>query len=71
MVGSSAGVTSREQEILCMVAVGYNSKAIAERLLISVPTVRKHRENLMRKLGLHTAAAVTAYAITHGLMAHD
>ena len=71
MAGSSAGVTSREQEILRMVAVGYNSKAIAERLLISVPTVRKHRENLMRKLGLHTAAAVTAYAITHGLMARD
>jgi DNA-binding NarL/FixJ family response regulator len=62
-----APVTMRELEILGMVAVGFSSKVIADRLFISVPTVRKHRENLMRKLGLHNAAAVTAYAIANGL----
>ena len=62
-----AQITQREAEILNMVAVGCNSKVIADRLFISVPTVRKHRENLMRKLGLHNTAAVTAYAIAKGL----
>lgn len=65
--GERAQITQRECEILNMVAVGYSSKLIADRLFISVPTVRKHRENLMRKLGLHNAAAVTAYAIANGL----
>jgi DNA-binding NarL/FixJ family response regulator len=60
-------ITHREAEILNMVAVGCSSKLIADRLFISVPTVRKHRENLMRKLGLHNTAAVTAYAIANGL----
>jgi DNA-binding NarL/FixJ family response regulator len=69
--GEAAQVTQRETEILSMVAVGYNSKGIADRLCISVPTVRKHRENLMRKLGLHSTAAVTAYAIAHGLLTRD
>ena len=66
--GEPGMLTQRETEILQLVAVGYSSQAIADRLFISVPTVRKHRENLMRKLGLHNTASVTAYAIAHGLI---
>jgi DNA-binding NarL/FixJ family response regulator len=62
-------ITRRERDIIGMVAVGCGNRLIAERLGISLPTVRKHRENLMRKLGLHNAAEVTAYAIAHGLAA--
>jgi DNA-binding NarL/FixJ family response regulator len=54
-------LTEREREILVLVANG-------ERLHISAQTVRKHRENLRRKLGAHNTAQVTAYAIRAGLI---
>ena len=59
-------ITPREQEILCLIARGLNNEEIAARLFRSVLTVRKHRQNLMDKLGLRNAAEITAYAIKHG-----
>lgn len=64
--GSEAPITPREKEILSLVACGLNNGAIAARLFRSVLTIRKHRQNLMDKLGLHNAAEMTAYAIKHG-----
>lgn len=60
-------LTPREIETLREVARGRGSEQIAAALGISVGTARKHRENMMRKLGLHNAAEVTAYAIKMGL----
>lgn len=60
-------VTPREREILCMIARGLSNDAIAASLCRSQFTVRKHRQNLMDKLGLRNAAEITAYAIKHGL----
>ncbi len=60
-------VTSREREILQLIARGSDSRTIASQLSLSFATVRKHRENLMRKLNLHNAAELTAYAIKRGL----
>jgi DNA-binding NarL/FixJ family response regulator len=51
-----------------MLGEGYQNKAIAELLHISVKTVEKHRANIMSKLDLHNAAALTAYAIEKGLV---
>ncbi|RJP66118.1 MAG: DNA-binding response regulator [Candidatus Abyssobacteria bacterium SURF_17] len=62
-------LTEREREILKMIGEGYMNKNIAEYLCISVKTVAKHRANLMKKLDLHTASALTAYAIGKGLVA--
>ncbi|MER9292417.1 LuxR C-terminal-related transcriptional regulator [Mesorhizobium sp. M0510] len=45
------------------------TRDIAERLGISLPTARKHRENLMGKLNLHNTAELTAYAVRLGLPA--
>ena len=59
-------ITPREQEILAMIARGMNNEAIATQLYRSVLTIRKHRQNLMDKLGLHNADEITAYAIKHG-----
>lgn len=59
-------LTEREREIMQCVASGLRTREIAERLSLSEKTVEKHRSNLMRKLGLRSAAAVTAYAITKG-----
>ncbi|NTU47571.1 MAG: response regulator transcription factor [Syntrophobacteraceae bacterium] len=60
-------LTQREREILKMVAEGYKNKDIAECLCISAKTVEKHGANLMRKLDLHSASALTAFAVEKGL----
>jgi DNA-binding NarL/FixJ family response regulator len=60
-------LTPREVEILREIAAGRGSQQIAAVLGISVGTARKHRENMMKKLGLHNTAEVTAYAIKKGL----
>ncbi|MFJ9532009.1 response regulator [Herbaspirillum sp. NPDC101396] len=62
-----APITAREQEILALIAHGASSSDIADRLHLSVLTVRKHRQNLMGKLSLHNVAEVTAYALRSNL----
>lgn len=61
-------LTQREKEVLKLVGEGYQNKEIAEYLCISVKTVEKHRSNIMEKLNLHNASALTAYAIEKGLV---
>jgi len=62
-------LTQREREILKMIAEGYKNKDIAEYLCISAKTVEKHRANLMKKLDLHSASSLTAFAMEKGLIA--
>ena len=62
-------LTNREREVLRLIAQGYTYKEIARELFISVKTVEKHRSNLMKKLDLHNASMLTAYAIEKGLLA--
>ena len=61
-------LSQREREVLKLIAEGYKNKEIADDLCISLKTVEKHRANLMKKLDLHNAAALTAYAIEQGLV---
>jgi len=61
-------LTQREKEVLKLVGEGYQNKEIADFLFISVKTVEKHRANIMEKLDLHSASALTAYAIEKGLI---
>jgi len=61
-------LSQREREVLKLIAEGYKNKEIADDLCISIKTVEKHRSNLMKKLGLHNAAALTAFAIEKGLI---
>lgn len=58
--------TPREREIMSLVARGLSNREIAELLLISVLTVRTHRQNLMEKFSLRNAAEITAYAVQRG-----
>jgi two-component system NarL family response regulator len=60
-------LTTREREVLQRLADGERSPSIAENMNISLATVEVHRRNLMRKLGLHTVAELTKYAIREGL----
>ncbi|QCI65587.1 response regulator [Phreatobacter stygius] len=66
---SPIALTRRERQILALVAHGATARDMAERLGISPLTARKHRENLMRKLDLHSAAELTAFAVRLGLPA--
>jgi DNA-binding NarL/FixJ family response regulator len=61
-------LTHREREVLKLVAEGHSNRSIAQFLSLSVKTVEKHRANVMRKLDLHNAAMLTAYAIEKGLV---
>lgn len=61
-------LTERELEVLAYVAEGASTQEIAEVLGISPKTVGRHRENLMRALGLHTRTELVKYAIRHGLI---
>lgn len=61
-------LTQREKEVLKLVGEGYQNKYIADYLCISIKTVEKHRANIMEKLDLHNASALTAYAFEKGLV---
>ena len=61
-------MTGRERQILTAIALGQSNKLIARDLGLSVKTVEKHRANLMRKLTLHNAAALTLFALKHGFI---
>ena len=61
-------LSTREREVLKLVAEGYRSREIGEFLCISEKTVEKHRANLMHKLGINNAAALSVFAIEKGLV---
>jgi len=61
-------LTSRERDVLKLIAEGRRNKDIAAYLFVSIKTVEKHRSNLMKKLDLHNASALTSYAIERGLV---
>jgi len=61
-------LTSREMEVLQLIAEGKANKETAAELGISGKTVEKHRENLMQKLDIHDTAGLTRYAISAGII---
>jgi DNA-binding NarL/FixJ family response regulator len=64
----NGGMSSREVEVLQLIAEGLANKQVASELAISIKTVEKHRQNLMRKLGIHDTAGLTRYAISAGII---
>jgi two-component system, NarL family, response regulator NreC len=67
-VQTPSDLTDREQEILTYLAEGANNVEIAQSLVISPKTVARHRENIMRKLNLHSRADLVRYAIRKGII---
>jgi DNA-binding NarL/FixJ family response regulator len=61
-------LTSREMEVLQLIAEGKANKQIAAELGIGIKTVEKHREHLMQKLNIHDTAGLTRYAISAGII---
>jgi DNA-binding NarL/FixJ family response regulator len=63
-----AQLTSREMEVLQLIAEGKANKETADELGIGIKTVEKHREHLMQKLDIHDTAGLTRYAISAGII---
>jgi len=61
-------LTSRESELLQLIAEGQANKQIASELGISIKTVEKHRQHLMEKLNIHEIAGLTRFAISSGII---
>jgi len=64
-------LTSREFEVLQLIAEGQSNKQIASELFINIKTVDKHRQQLMSKLDIHDIAGLTRYAISRGVIECD
>jgi DNA-binding NarL/FixJ family response regulator len=68
MIKKATGLTSRELEVIQLVAEGHANKQVAADLKISIKTVEKHRQHLMDKLNIHDTAGLTRYAIAQGII---
>jgi DNA-binding NarL/FixJ family response regulator len=64
-------LTSREAEVLQLIAEGLPNKQIAGELGISIKTVEKHRQQVMNKLNIHDVAGLTRHAISKGVVNRD
>jgi DNA-binding NarL/FixJ family response regulator len=61
-------LSSREREVLHLIAEGLSAKEVASELKISTKTVEAHRTSLMRKVGVRKATELVRYAVKHGLI---
>jgi two-component system response regulator NreC len=64
-------LTEREREVLQLLAEGYPTKEVADKLCIGVPTVHTHRQHLMQKLNARSIADLVRYAIREGIISTD
>ncbi len=69
--GSALVLSSREREVLQLIAEGKNTKEAAARLNLSAKTIEAHRKNIMDKLNLHSVAELTQYAIREKIISVD
>jgi DNA-binding NarL/FixJ family response regulator len=71
VTGGATGLdalTPRQRQILQLVAEGYGTRQIAERLFVSVKTVETHRAQIMQRLDIHDVPGLVRFAIRHGLL---
>ena len=61
-------LSTRELEILQLIAKGYTNKEISEQVYLSVKTVEAHRSKIYKKLGFKTRADLVSYALEHKLL---
>jgi DNA-binding CsgD family transcriptional regulator len=65
---AAAGLTAREAEVLRLLTAGLTNPQIAERLVLSLPTVNSHVASIFNKLGVNSRSAATRYALEHHLV---
>lgn len=64
-------ISSREVDIIRLIALGYSNKQIGDKLFLSTHTVGTHRKNIMAKLGVNNTAGVVLYAIKENIVSPD
>jgi PAS domain S-box-containing protein len=64
-------LTRRELQILRLIAAGAGTRPMAEKLNVSLATIRNHVQNILEKLGVHSRLEAAAYAARHGLLPAD
>jgi DNA-binding CsgD family transcriptional regulator len=62
------GLTTREVEVLRLIALGKRAKEIADELVVSIATVQRHTQNIYNKIGARGRSDATRYALTHGIV---
>ena len=67
-VRQSEDLTSREKEVLKLIALGHSNKEMADMLFISIHTIISHRKNITEKLGIKSISGLTVYAILNKLL---
>ena len=67
-VTAQALLTRREREVLRLLTEGWTNPQIAERLMVSVPTISTHVASIFNKLGVTSRSAATRYAVEHHLI---
>ena len=65
---AAPALTTRQTEVVQLIAEGYSTKQIAGLLSLSIKTVEKHRQALMNKLDIHEIASLTRYAVSSGVV---
>jgi DNA-binding NarL/FixJ family response regulator len=65
---AAPALTSRQTEVVQLIAEGYSSKQMAGLLSVSIKTVEKHRQTVMNKLDIHEIATLTRYAVSTGVV---
>ncbi len=65
------GLTAREREVLALIADGRSNSDVAGKIHVSPYTVQSHRENIMRKLNIHSRTELLKYAVKRGLIQLD
>jgi len=68
VTGTAEGLTTRELDVLALVAEGLSDADVAERLVVSLRTVHAHLRSIYRKLGVHSRTAATRYALEHRIV---
>ena len=68
LVKRAVALTSRQAEVLQLIAEGYSTKQMGDVLSLSGKTVEKHRQGLMARLNIHNVATLTRYAVSHGVV---
>jgi DNA-binding NarL/FixJ family response regulator len=64
-------LTPRQREVLQLIAEGHSTRAIADKLTVSVKTIETHRAQIMERLGIRDVASLTRYALRMGMVSPD
>lgn len=70
-IRDSAGLTTREEEIVALIAQGFSNQEIIEKLVLSINTLKSHIRSAYTKMGVQTRAQAVSWAIQHGFAVRD